>query len=61
MSSSPDANWTLPSFPSVPCLDDLIALSEQVISGFEEVVVDLDIALSKFDEAMSGLGGASRN
>jgi hypothetical protein len=61
MSSSPDANWTLPSFPSVPSLDDLIALNEQVIAEFEEVVVDLDKALSKFDKALSGLGDASRN
>lgn len=61
MSGSPDANWTLPSFPSVLSVDDLVALNEHVISGMEEVAIDIDKALLKFDAVVSGLGGTSRN
>jgi hypothetical protein len=61
MSSSTDENWALPSFPSVPSLDDMNALNEKVMSGLNEALVALNEALSEFDEALSDLGSASDN
>ena len=61
MPPSPDANWLLPSFPSVHSLEDSIGLNEQVMSGFEDALATLEKALSDFDAALSDLGMSSGN
>lgn len=60
MSSSPDSMWSFPCIPGVPSMDDMNALNEKTMSGFEEVVSILDKALAEFDEAVSKIGSTSR-
>lgn len=61
MPSAPDANWSVPSFPRIPSVEDMIELSEKVVSGSEKVLSILDQALYEFDEAVSEIGSTSRN
>lgn len=57
----PDPDWTLPSFPSVPSVEDMNALNEKVMTGFEEALAGLDEALGEFNAALWDLGNSSRN
>jgi hypothetical protein len=55
----PDPVWTLPSFPSITSEEDMNALNEKVMSGFEEALAGLDEALGEFNAALWDLGISS--
>ena len=55
----PDPDWTLPSFPSIPSVENMNALNEKVMSGFEAVLAGLDEALGEFNAALWDLGISS--
>ena len=61
MPSSPDAHRSLEIYPSIPSVEDMIALNEKAMSGLEEVLSILDYALAEFDEAVSKIGNSSRS
>ncbi|MSZ22052.1 MAG: hypothetical protein F2633_02815 [Actinobacteria bacterium] len=42
-------------------MEDMNALNEKVMSGFEEALAGLDEALGEFNAALWDLGNASRN
>ena len=55
----PDPVWTLPSFPSITSEEDMNALNEKVMSGFESALAGLDEALGEFNAALWDLGISS--
>jgi len=55
----PDPVWTLPSFPSITSEEDMNALNEKVMSGFESALAGLGEALGEFNAALWDLGISS--